>query len=258
VKRLPKGLVCIGFDEEAFSACPVSHLAGRGHTTVGYVGALSPVSGHDWERSRLETLRRSAARSEARIKFVHIDEARALLLDRPQPSLVEYVSELRRSGRPAARTTLDYLFANRGRASTPLTDEPDACLASIIRRWAKPDGTLSQTPLEQLDILVFFLLHPEITSLVVSNDARVRGVHRRLRSIGIHIPGDLSLVSFDNYRDAVALPVDTVDNGAGELGYRAFHLILGDIPVAGRKRRDIVAQPFVVDRGSVGVGRKGQ
>jgi len=51
--------------------------------------------------------------------------------------------------------------------------------------------------------------------------------------------------------DGVTLPIDTVDNGARDIGYRAFHAILNDIPVHREPDGVIRACPEIVRRGSV-------
>ena len=43
-----------------------------------------------------------------------------------------------------------------------------------------------------------------------------------------------------------------IDFGFSELGYQAFHTILGDVPTRRERNGTITAVPKVMDRGSVG------
>jgi DNA-binding LacI/PurR family transcriptional regulator len=72
-----------------------------------------------------------------------------------------------------------------------------------------------------------------------------------LRLQHIDIPSRMALISFDNSRLVHPLPITSVDFGFGDLGYAAFHALMGDIPVdIGRGRRR-PARAFVVHRGSL-------
>jgi DNA-binding LacI/PurR family transcriptional regulator len=102
-----------------------------------------------------------------------------------------------------------------------------------------------------------------ITALLGANDEYARYLYYKLLSSGFRVPGDFSMVSFDNYPDLLPLPVSSVDFGFGHLGYMAFHAILQDITVKRGRRGDIPARAIVVHRGSVapppgsGTGRAG-
>jgi LacI family transcriptional regulator len=80
------------------------------------------------------------------------------------------------------------------------------------------------------------LLSPAITALIIPRDRAVMPAYSALTRLGIRIPEDLSLISFDNYLRYSLRPVTTVSIGDDDLGYRAFHAIAGDIPFSARQR----------------------
>ena len=56
------------------------------------------------------------------------------------------------------------------------------------------------------------------------------------------------ILSFDNHPRQSQLPLATIDFGFSALGYKAFHLLLGDIPIKADRKRQVPIEPFVVDR----------
>ena len=72
------------------------------------------------------------------------------------------------------------------------------------------------------------------TAIFASNDQAAFGVFRAAEEKGINIPGDLSLVGFDNIPAATLLDLTTVDQSVDEMGYTGaqmlFELIQGIQP----------------------------
>ena len=90
-----------------------------------------------------------------------------------------------------------------------------------------------------------------ISVLVSANDDKARVFWSKLMHHGIEVPKHISLLSFDNNRNISHLPICTIDFGFGNLAYKIFHLILQDLPVKVSKNGDLVAQAFLLDRGSL-------
>lgn len=88
-------------------------------------------------------------------------------------------------------------------------------------------------------------------ALVAPSDKSARMLLAGLKALGMRIPQDISLISFDNRLSCTIYPISTVDFGFSSLGYRAFHYIAGDIPIGENRRGNIVSEPCVDDRGSV-------
>jgi DNA-binding LacI/PurR family transcriptional regulator len=71
----------------------------------------------------------------------------------------------------------------------------------------------------------------------------------------VSIPRDISLVTFDNYLQFQIWPLTTVDFGFGNLGYRAFQAIRGEIPVRIGTNRDMLTEALLINRGSLDAPR---
>src|SRR5690606_4399751 len=98
---------------------------------------------------------------------------------------------------------------------------------------------------------------PEVTAVFAANDAMALGLLRALREAGRDVPGDVSVVGFDDVPEAAYFPppLTTVRQNFAEVGRRAFDLLLdriGGAPAHGTRR---VVEPELVVRESTGVPR---
>jgi len=98
----------------------------------------------------------------------------------------------------------------------------------------------------------------KVTAIIGLSDWLGFNFHYYFRNIGVAIPHDLSIISFDNYLTHQHYPLATVDFGLGNLGYVAAHIFIGDLPIPADKRGNIAAVPFLINRGSLGAPRKGK
>ncbi len=87
------------------------------------------------------------------------------------------------------------------------------------------------------------------TAILASNDKAAYRLYSLCLNRGIRIPDHVSLLSFDNRIGH--FPFDSVDFGFDNLGYGAFHRILGDIPVKHSRGRVIDSRPWVASRATV-------
>jgi LacI family transcriptional regulator len=75
-------------------------------------------------------------------------------------------------------------------------------------------------------------LDPPPTAIFAANDQTAIGVLKAAEELGVRVPEDLSLVGFDNIRDAAYLNLTTVDQAIEQMGYVAttmlFDLIQGN------------------------------
>jgi DNA-binding LacI/PurR family transcriptional regulator len=96
------------------------------------------------------------------------------------------------------------------------------------------------------------LENPEVTAIFCANDHMALGVLRALNEAGRGIPGDISVVGFDDIPEASYFtpPLTTVRQDFGELGRRGLELLVAQVEgEAGSKDRVLVA-PELVLRGS--------
>jgi len=97
---------------------------------------------------------------------------------------------------------------------------------------------------------------PELTAILVANDQMALGLLRRLHEAGRDVPGDLSVVGFDDIPEAAYFtpPLTTVRQDFAELGRRCLHILLQSIEGEARPTR-VVVPPELVVRASTGPAR---
>jgi len=100
-------------------------------------------------------------------------------------------------------------------------------------------------------------LDPSVTAVFVGNDQMALGVLRAMRERGLDVPGDVSLVGFDDIPEAAYLspPLTTVVQDFWTLGRSAIALLLGDRgpharPAMSTGPGEIVVPPRLVVRAS--------
>jgi len=103
--------------------------------------------------------------------------------------------------------------------------------------------------------LVSLLHDHHVTALIALSDRMAREYHYWLTSVGITIPDDLSIVSFDNSRSSVIFPISTVDFGFPRLGYLAAHILINDVAVKADATGSIAGICQLRERGSLGPPR---
>ena len=66
------------------------------------------------------------------------------------------------------------------------------------------------------------------TAIFAANDVSAIGVYQAARELGLQIPGDLSVIGFDNLRDAAHLnpPLTTIDQSLEKMGTMATEMIV--------------------------------
>ena len=85
---------------------------------------------------------------------------------------------------------------------------------------------------------------PEVTAVLCGNDQMALGLLRALAERGRRVPGDVSVVGFDDIPEAAFFqpPLTTVRQDFGELGRRALHLLMDRIS----GERSIEPTPLIV------------
>ncbi|MEV7442508.1 substrate-binding domain-containing protein [Streptomyces sp. NPDC091204] len=80
--------------------------------------------------------------------------------------------------------------------------------------------------------------HLAVTAVFCANDHLALGLLRALHEAGRAIPGDISVVGFDDIAEAAyfAPPLTTVRQDFGALGRRALELLVDEVTRSGRPR----------------------
>ena len=93
---------------------------------------------------------------------------------------------------------------------------------------------------------------PEVTAVLCGNDPMALGLLRALAERGKRVPGDVSVVGFDDVPEAAFFlpPLTTVRQDFGELGRRALRLLLDRISADHRLEPTLPIEPEMVVRAS--------
>jgi DNA-binding LacI/PurR family transcriptional regulator len=94
----------------------------------------------------------------------------------------------------------------------------------------------------------------DITAVFAANDHMALGVLRSLREAGADVPGDVSVVGFDDVPEATYFwpPLTTVRQDFGDVGHRGLALLLEQIEGGARSTRRVAVEPELITRDSSG------
>lgn len=95
---------------------------------------------------------------------------------------------------------------------------------------------------------------PEVSAVLCGNDQMALGLLRALAEHGRQVPGDVSVVGFDDIPEAAFFtpPLTTVRQHFGELGRRALRLLLDRVSGENRLESTLPIEPELVLRASAG------
>lgn len=94
---------------------------------------------------------------------------------------------------------------------------------------------------------------PEVTAVFTANDHQALGLLRALSEHGRSVPGDVSVVGFDDVPEAAYFipPLTTVRPSFGEVAQAGLELLLAQLDGPDRPLPPIVVAPALVERASV-------
>ncbi len=267
------GVIRCHFDEEAAVREAVACLHRFGHTTAAFVSLYNS----SWRDRR-----------RALVKKICVELTPAITLRRP-PSHDDHcdghLQRLFGHSRQAARSTEKACTARRARLDTikavaaayehalrnssgrAAMAAKNLCTAlPMVHRWARGgesteeewlagESSLGRETLKTYFLGAFMLeilADESVTALIAANLNESIRFLRWLALAGLRPPRDISIIAFDSYADIQPLPVTTIDFGGSDMGYRAFHRLLGDISLGIGRTGTIPGIPRLVERGSVG------
>lgn len=242
------------FSEKGMVRAAVQHLVDRGYHRIGYVQPQTPPK---WVACRRKLLIREL--SSIDLQYNCPEESVQRLGLNTSSDTEDFIRRTWSEPNSRAGRILRNLFIPSDRPSS----EKIRSTAKLIHHLAINPETFeaphSEDTREQMtstDLLqnlgngLIFLLDDHVDCLVIPRDRMLHTFYPRLAGLGIMIPRDIAMVSFDNDSETALMPIDTVDNDARGIGYRAFHTIRNDLPLRKSSSGDIEATPFVVSRGS--------
>jgi LacI family transcriptional regulator len=102
---------------------------------------------------------------------------------------------------------------------------------------------------------IFLAMNPRPTAIFCANDLLALGVMRKLIAAGVKIPGDVSIIGYDDIEFArtAAVPLSSIIQPAYQLGYTATQLLLSECEaIETHAHQDVRFQPEIVARASTG------
>jgi DNA-binding LacI/PurR family transcriptional regulator len=108
------------------------------------------------------------------------------------------------------------------------------------------------SPLSGYELGRRLLDFPDLTAVFVGNDQMALGLLRFLHEQGREVPGDVSVVGFDDIPEAAFFtpPLTTVRQDFGEMGRRSLGLLLKEIAAGERSSTRVTVAPEFVERAS--------
>jgi len=93
------------------------------------------------------------------------------------------------------------------------------------------------------------------TAFIVSADIFAYGLIKALKEEGYNIPGDISIIGFDNivFSEFVDPPLTTVKQPKKEMGLTAMNLLLDIVEEKKVRNKNITLPTKIIERGSVGI-----
>ena len=93
---------------------------------------------------------------------------------------------------------------------------------------------------------------PDVTAIFVANDQMALGLLRVLHELGKDVPGDVSVVGFDDIPESEFFtpPLTTVRQDFNEMGRRSLHLLLAEIESGRRSNARATVPASIVVRAS--------
>jgi DNA-binding LacI/PurR family transcriptional regulator len=100
---------------------------------------------------------------------------------------------------------------------------------------------------------------PDVTAVFVANDSMAVGVLRAFHERGRDVPGDVSVVGFDDVPEAAYFspPLTTIRQDFGEVGRRSLALLVDQIESGARAAQRHVVEATLIVRDSTGPASRG-
>jgi len=210
------------FDEQSAVTRALEFLLEHGHRTIATFD-LQPGTPDSYSARRIDLMRntlRAIDRTAVLVAAQQDDPVWAPQWERPQRSTpLLTIPEILHAARRKARTGVRHMSA-----------------AELLR-------TNSPTFLSTL--------RQGVTAILAVNDIASMDYYLWLTALKVRVPQEISLLGFDNAADVQVFPLSTIDFGFPQLGYRAAHIMIGDIPAHADAGGNIAGTITLIDKGSV-------
>jgi DNA-binding transcriptional regulator YhcF (GntR family)/DNA-binding LacI/PurR family transcriptional regulator len=207
-------------DEEAAVSMALETLAGLGHRRIGFPIYRSPE--FPWVLHRSAVLRERAASFDPPLAIIENEHKEAFWHPKPWLGPEDF---------PV------WLAAFRG---------------SKDRGKRKPLREMIPSLMDMLDKDKAARFGGPVTAILAPNDYFAHQYYLWFREMGLRVPGDVTLLSFDNNHWSRPFSISSIDFGFSDLSYQVAHIFLGDIPVRPDALHNLRSRPVLMGRDTLG------
>jgi DNA-binding transcriptional regulator YhcF (GntR family) len=206
-------------DEEASVTMALDALVGLGHTRIGFPILRSPE--FPWIQHRSAVLKERAAALHPQVTIVESEHGEGFWHPKPWIGPEDFPAWL-----------AGYRTREDGRRS-PLRD----LIPSLMDMLDKEKAARFGGP---------------VTAILAPNDYFAHQYFLWFREMGLRVPGDVTLLSFDNNHWSRPFSISSIDFGFSDLSYQVAHIFLGDIPVRPDALHNLKSRPVLMGRDTLG------
>jgi hypothetical protein len=223
-------------DEDAVVNLAVQHLRALGHRHIGYPELVVAYESGGWITRRAAALKRAVERCSGQLDLVAVKQG----------------EQLWNKEREAEEGTLYGGF---------MLEHLDALYQKLRSREPRASNSRIESLMRaelvrELPSLARLAFDSPVTAVVALNQRFATSYYYWFRQVDVSIPQDLSLITFDNRAILGRHPITTIDLCLESLGYKAAHVLVGDIPIKADRWGNIVSTPCLAGGCSVGPPRK--
>lgn len=209
-------------DEEAAVSLALETLVGQGHRRIGFPVLRSAE--FPWMAHRSAVLRERAAAFDPPLAIVENEHGEDFWHPKPWQGPEDFRA---------------WLNANRG---------PDR--NSSVRK--KSLREMIPSLMDMLDKDKAARFGGPVTAILAPNDYFAHQYYMWFREMGLRVPGDVALLSFDNNHYSRPFSISSIDFGFSDLSYQVAHIFLGDIPVKADPLHNLRSRPVLMGRETLG------
>ncbi len=246
----PRRALCT-FSEESAVTVATQTLTQLGHRTIAYFGPLPGIA-NDWAWSRAASLEKELKKQMPGVKLLPFAHPMQGTQQPRKEDWEEAFRQLLHKG-PAPITRMLSRFSNDTGYSTL---RPEISLASLAMAfWSPPfpgqageayrEAKRKSALLNACLYLGQVLHHEDVTAFVTCHDNVAALLYPALLGVGYRVPEEISVLSFDNDGVRGSPQVSSIDMGFGIQGFKAFHYLWDEIPVALDSKRVIPSAAYL-------------
>jgi DNA-binding GntR family transcriptional regulator len=205
-------------DEEGAVTMALDTLAGLGHYRIGFPILRSPE--FPWMIHRSQVLKEIAATYKPLMAIVEIEHHEDFWSPKPWQGPEDFTAWLKTR----------YATANK------------------VSKKGHSLREMVPSLMEMLDKEKSARFGGPVTAILAPNDYFAHQYYMWFREIGVKVPEDVTLLSFDNNHFSRPYSIASIDFGFSDLSYQVAHIFIGDIPIKADSLHNLRGRPVLMGR----------